>query len=44
MKHLLSSNRSSKTVRPVKDSSKTINITMDMTLSNVIDMVRTTFY
>ena len=40
MKHLLDSNCSSKRVRPVENDADTVNVTMDMTLSNVIDMVR----
>ncbi|KAK3731506.1 hypothetical protein QZH41_008534, partial [Actinostola sp. cb2023] len=38
MKHLLDSNCSSKRVRPVENDADTVNVTMDMTLSNVIDM------
>ncbi|XP_031563430.1 neuronal acetylcholine receptor subunit alpha-9-like isoform X2 [Actinia tenebrosa] len=38
IEYLLNGNRSSKRVRPVKNGLLPINITMDMTLSNVIDM------
>lgn len=39
IQYLLHPNRSSKVVRPVRNHSNTVNVTMDMTLSNVIDMV-----
>lgn len=39
MDYLLHPNRSSKVIRPVLNEATTINITIDMTLSNVIDMV-----